>query len=915
MISVLIMLGAALVQGAHPSLPVVFEEAEAPGRYVGRGAGFHVALDESGVSFAEGVRMHFGAAPVKPVGTTPTGGVSNYLLGPSPARWRTGVKHFKRVEYRGLHPGIDLVFYGNPDRLEFDYAVSPGSDPGRIRLWFEGGKLRLSRSGDLELDSGRTRVKLNKPALYQPGGKKVEGEWKLLGKNTVGFEVAHYDRTRALIIDPVLYTTYWGAVATDAISAVATDPSGNLYITGYTNSTSLTTTATGWKRTLQAGDSDAFVAKLNPAGTTILYSTFLGGPSPDYGRAIAVDSTGAAYITGSTIAYFPVTAGAFRQSPADSPEAFAAKLDAAGSGLVYATYLGGAGAGQGIAVDSAGNAWIAGYTYTASFPVTSTVQPVYSGSTDGFLIRLNATGSAMTFGSFFGGRGEDQATAVAVDSAGDAYITGYTSGQGFLNSGGAFQSTLSGATDAFVVKVRANGNLGFSTYLGGPGIDRGYAIAVDSAGNAYVGGQTGSTTGFPTTAGAYSTAHAGGTWDGFVTKVNALGTALAWSTLLGGGGSCQVQDPIRTQSCDAVLGLAVDSFGSVFATGLAGTGFPTVVPAQATAGGAGDGFVAHLSSTGAQLLYSTFIGGSGGDMMLSAAMSAGVPVVAGVTASTNVPVTSGALRTSNPGGFEGVLTRLNTCSVTLAVPSSFFPAAAGSYTLDIFAASTCTWTSVTADPWITVTAPNGTGNGQIQYALATNAGLQRTGTISVNGQNFSVIQVIGSCLQLGYYGSWFPSTGGAYDLPIFATCAWTAISSQPWITFQGGNSGGGNGVLHYLIDVNSTGGIRSGQIDVNGIKFDVNQIGGAGSLSCSYNLSRTQDAFSSAGGSSSLLVTAAQGCEWTVTQQPSWLTVTAGLAGNGDGVVGYTASPNTTGAARSGQLVLAGQTVTVTQSN
>lgn len=911
----LILVMVPLVRAGQPTLPVIFEQSETPGRYVGRARGAALLLDEAGITLPGGTRVTFDGSRAKPIPSEATGGVSNYLTGSDRTRWRTNVKHWRRVEYRGLLPGIDLVFYGNPGQLEFDYVVARGADPSRIRLRFKGGPARLTRAGDLEIGSGEAWARLKKPVLYQPGGKAVSGRWKLLDKDVAGFEVGPYDRTKPLIIDPVLYTTLWGAIGTDAISGVAGDPAGNMYITGYTNSTLLTTTATGWKRSLQAGDTDAFVTKLNPAGTTVIYSTFLGGPAADYGRAIAVDSTGAAYITGATIGYFPVTAGAFRQNPTDSPEPFVAKLDPTGATLVYATYLGGGGSGQGIGVDSAGNVWVAGYTYTASFPVTFTVQPTYSGNTDAFLLRLNTTGSAITFSSFFGGRGEDQATAVAVDSVGDAYITGYTSGLGFQTSGGAFQTTLAGAIDAFVAKVRSNGNLAYATYLGGTGIDRGYAIAVDAGGNAYVGGQTASTTGFPVNTGAYSTAHSSGTWDGFITKVGPTGTALVWSTFLGGGASCQVQDPVRTLFCDAVLGIAVDAVGSVYAAGLAGTGFPTVAAPQSTAGGAGDGFVAQFSTTGSQLIYSTFVGGTGGDMMLAATMAAGTAVAAGVTNSTTIPVTSGALRSSNPGGFDGMLTRLNTCGITLAVPSSFFPSSAGFYTLDILAPSTCTWTAVSGDSWVTVTGATGTGNGQIAYALAANPGLQRVGTIYVNGQPFSLIQVIGSCVQLGYYGSWFPSSGGTYTVPVFATCGWTATSSQPWITFSGGNTGSGNATLSYQIAANTTGGVRAGQIDVNGIKFDINQIGGAGSLSCSYNLSRTSDSFDRTGGSSSLLVMASTGCEWTVTSTPAWVTVTAGMAGNGDGVVGYTASANTTGAARSGQIVVAGTPVTITQTN
>lgn len=903
---------------ANVQLPLVFEahSGAAGTRFTARPGGLKLSFDDAGLSILavgerDPVRIRFGGRST-PEGSEPTGGESHYLIGPDRGRWRTHVKHFRRVRYPSVYPGIDMVFYGAGRDLEFDFAVQPGADPGAIRMRVEGaGRPRVSAAGELVIGSFR----FGKPTLYQPtadGRRQVRGAFRI-DRGQVGFDVGVYDRSLPLIIDPILlYTTYWGGLGNDTITGLTTDSTGNIYITGYTASTSLPTTTGVYKRILNPGDTDAFVAKLNPAATSILYSTFVGGGSGDYARAIAVDSTGAAYITGATIGNFPVTSGAFRQSPVDAPAIYAAKLDATGASLSYATYLGGGGVGLGIAVDSTGSAWIAGYTTTPAFPVTLGLQPIFSGASDGFLMRLNGGGTAMTFSTFLGGRGEDQATSVTLDSSGNAYVAGYTSGQGFLVTGGAYQAAHGGGTDAFVAKVISGGSLSYSTYLGGTADERAHAVAVDASGNAYVGGQTASAN-FPVTAGAYQTVHAG-SWDGFVTKLNAAGSAASYSTMIGGSGQCVVTDLVRSNFCDSVYGIAVDGTGSAYLAGLAGSGFPLAGAQQTVAGGAGDGFAARLSANGTRLLYSTYMGGTGGDLLASAALGAGVPVMGGLTTSTNLPVTAGALRTSNPGGYEGMLTRLGACTSTLGSSGSFFPKTSGNYSIDVFAPAGCSWAATTEAPWITLTTTAGVGNGPLQFTVAANTGLARSGTIDVGGATYTVQQVIGSCVQLGYYGSWFPASGGSYTVPVFADCAWTASSNQSWIGIVSG-AGSGNGSVSYTIAANSTGVVRSGQIDVNGIKFNVNQVGGAGSLSCSYTLSRQQDLFDSFGGSSSLLVTSQAGCQWTVSNPHSWITITAGLAGNGDGVIGYTVERNLTGAPRAGEFSVAGVTVAISQGN
>lgn len=919
---VAILLGSLRLDGA---LPLVFEpnhgQYDPSIRYVSRRPDFSVLLKQDRAILASGketVEVLFAGGHAEPRGTEPTGGRSNYLKGPDPESWRTGIPHYARVRYVGVYPGVDLVFYGNGQRLEFDFLVHPGADPAAIRLKVAGArKVALGKDGSLSLHSGDSEFRFPSPEVYQPtaaGRRPVRGAYRLGRAGTVSFNLGAYDRSNALVIDPVLYTTYWGGIASDIIFGTASDSGGNIYLTGYSNSFTFTTTAGAYKTALASGDADAFVTKLNPAGTAVVYSTFLGGPSSDLGRAIAVDASGAAYVTGSTIGRFPVTAGAFRQAPTDAPEIFAAKIGPTGATLEYATYLGGAGSGQGIAVDSSGSAIVAGFTYTPSFPLVSPLQSIYWGGQEGFVAKLDATGTALLYSTFLGGQGEDQATAVAVDSSGSAYVAGYTSGQGYQTTSGVYQASLAGGTDAFILKISSSGAAVYSTYLGGGSNDRANAIAVDGAGNAYVGGQTASAN-FPVTAGAFQTIFGGGGADGFVAKLGPAGAALAYSSYLGGNGACQVSDSIRSHICDSVFAIAVDSTGTAYLGGLAGSGFPLVAAQQTVAGGAGDGFAARMDSGGAQLLYSTFIGGTSQDVVLGVIIAAGTPVMAGLTSSTNIPVSAGALRAASSGGlYEGFVTALNSCPVTLGSSGSFFPPGSGTFQLDVFAANSCAWNASSNVSWITFNTVAGIGNGQVSYNVATNTGPHRVGQISVGGQSFTVEQITGACFQLGYYSSWFPQAGGSFSLPVFGTCAWAATSNVPWVTITSG-SGSGNGQVDYTLSANNTGEARFGQIDVSGQKVDINQVGGAAGLACQYSPSRTQSTFDRSGGSSSILISTAPGCEWNVSTTQSWIRITGGLAGSGTGIVGYTVAANTTGQPRTGQVLVSGIAISITQLN
>lgn len=583
---------------------------------------------------------------------------SNYFVGSDPAQWRTNIPSYSRVRYAEVYPGIDMVYYGDQRQLEYDFVVAPGADPNLIQMAFGGIEdFEISRMGDLLLHTARGDIRQSKPVAYQETNgvrQEVCVSYVPNGVGRVGFQLGAYDSARPLIIDPVLiYSSYLGGSGFDQGYAIAVDSLGNAYVTGKTAATDFPTTAGAFQTNYGGGD--AFVTKLNSAGTAVIYSTYLNGAA---GNGIAVDSAGNAYVTGETLTpNFPTTADAFQTSPMGF-DAFVTKLNAAGSALVYSSRFGGNfdDFGRAIALDGAGNAYITGWTVcrsaTCTFPTVNAFQPNYAGgNNDAFVTKINNSGSALVYSTYLGGGKfingtEDWGEGIAVDGAGSAYVTGYTYSPDFPVTAGAFDTAGLGL-DAFITKFAPDGaSLAYSTFLGGWGREQGHGIAVDANGNAYVAGLTESldnpfTTayeGFPVTAGAFQRK---GSYDAFVTKINPQGSALVYSTYLGG-----------STGVDRAWGIAVDDAGNAYVIGdTTSTNFPTSSPIQATyGGGLSDAFVTKLNALGSGLVYSTFLGGSLFDEGRGIALNENGDVYAtGDTSSSDFP-TVGAVQANNGGG-------------------------------------------------------------------------------------------------------------------------------------------------------------------------------------------------------------------------------------------------------------------------
>ena len=656
----------------------------------------------------EVVRMQLAGANADsvPVGEERLPGSSNYFRGNDPAKWFTDVPNFAKVRYAGIYPGVDLVYYGNQQQLEYDFVVAPGASARPIRLHFSGAKaLKLTAQGDLAIAAEDGSIAFRKPEIYQmQGGRRqpVAGEFRLLAHNSVGFQLGRYDHSRPLVIDPILaYSTYFGGTNADFVVAVTADASGDAYVTGLTISEDFPLTAGAFQAVNYATPSNAvstaFISKFNASGTALLYSTYLGGVAiantlheqGDYGKAIAVDAAGNAYVTGYTYSSdFPITSGAFQKgnqaATVGLATGFVTKLNPSGTALVYSTYLGGSLLDEltSLAIDSSGDAYISGISFSSDFPTTSGVLQTanQSAASNGFnavISKLNPTGSALLYSTYLGGGSSDGSTLggiywtnpIVVDKNGNAYVAGFTASGNFPVSANAYQKTNHGSFNITVSKLNPTATqLLYSTYLGGSTSSVIEGLAVDGAGNAYVAGYT-SDTDFPVTTGAFQTVNHADTntttsaesnQNGFLAKINATGTALVYSTYLGG--------TTGPWGGDQIYDLAIDGSGDAYVAGSAmSDDFPVTANAfQSKNAGSthccdyltytSDGFLTEFNPAGSALIYSTYLGGTGtqnpvgpggsGDTAYGLALGRnGNVYVVGFTTSSNFPLTAGAFET------------------------------------------------------------------------------------------------------------------------------------------------------------------------------------------------------------------------------------------------------------------------------
>jgi hypothetical protein len=767
-----------------------------------------------GVATVDTLRMKLAGANLKAAvaGVDPQPGVVSYLIGNDPKKWHTGISTYGKVNYAQIYPGVDLVFYGNQRQLEYDFVVAPGADPSRIAWQIQGANAALDADGNLLLNAENGPASFKKPVVYQADGDKkipIQGSYEVAG-NQVRFRLGNYDHAKPLIIDPVLsYATYLGGTGIDGIGffigpglanlpsqAIAVDAEGSVYVTGYTYSSDFPT-QNSYKNTQPAklsGSSwpSAFVTKFSPDGSSLVYSTYLGGNGYDYGYAIAVDSSGSAFVTGSTASPdFPVTAGAFQTvcspqpnnfggppySPAcnsfNEPSAFVTKLNPTGTGLVYSTFLGGFGnAGAvAIALDAAGRAYVAGnmqeecdtnYLFESCFPTTAgAVIPASALSTKavGFLSVFDPSGAKLLYSTAFGDlistgpnaaeAGDTYAVGVTVDANGYIYLVGHTEAGDLPTTTGVIQPTQGPAYNGFrlyawrgfVAKfypIASSGgtSLVYSTYLGAPALNSTSnlgdfigGVAADSDGSVYVDGLTESPN-YPVTTGAYQTTCYGAPGSSacsaaYVTKLNSTGSAIVWATYLGG---FSISDAL------AMVGpMQLDGNGNVYIEGqMSGADytFPLINPVEPYAGGNWETFVAELNPTGSKLLFSTAIGngGTGGGTYAPAGLAVdaqGNIYSAGNTNDTGLLFTPGAFQTPTDFGTQccvpenGVVAKISaqsTATVALAVSSS--PAQAGQ-------AVTLTATVTQAQQYASM--PTGTVEFQDESTLLSTVALNASG--------------------------------------------------------------------------------------------------------------------------------------------------------------------------------------------
>ena len=666
---VLLLLAVSLPAWAdnYGNLPLSFEknqgQTDARVQFLSRGHGHTLFLTSTEAVLASGhdvFRMKLaGANPAsRAEGVEQQIARSNYFIGSDSTKWRTGIPNYGRVRFTEVYPGIDLVYYGKDRHLEYDWIVKPGADPSKIRLKFAGVKgMRVDRNGDLVLQTASGEIRQKKPIVYQE--KEIAGRYVIRRGHEAGFEVGPYDAAKPLVIDPVLvYSSYLGGIAGDYGSAIAVDSAGHAYVMGVTGSTNFPTVPAQ-----QDAGFSAFLTKVSADGKSLLFSTYLAGTDGGFTpTAFALDSAGNVFMTGTTASQYLPAVNAYQahvtKAQGYSSSVWVMKLNPAGNTVLFSTYLSGSkdDTSYAIAVDTAGNPYVTGLAGSSDFPTVNPIQATPGGFGDTFISKFSADGSTLLYSTYLGGNGADIGRSIAVDISGNAYVTGSTVSTNFPTVN-PFQSTqLQSSSSAFVAKINPSGSAFiYASYLGGlsgQGSNVGSAIAADSSGNAYVTGADNS----GILPGQIGSAHGG--IDAFVTTINATGSVVH-SRFLGGS------------STDKGFAITVNALGQPWVTGITySSDFPTVNPLMAARPDFAEQiFVSQLSADLSTFLFSTYLSGatsSGDESHAIAVDSEGSAYVTGFTPSTDFPTVNPfqaasagnqdafVLKISNSAGGNGV---------------------------------------------------------------------------------------------------------------------------------------------------------------------------------------------------------------------------------------------------------------------
>lgn len=759
------------------------------------------------------------------------------------------------------YSGIDWLFSGEAHRLEYSFELHPGADPKQIRMLFPNGKLSILPNGDLEIRYGARKVIHSAPEAFQiVDGKRVLVPVKFLERSrSIGFELGSYDHAKALIIDPVLsYYLFEGGVQQDTATAAIADPEGFLYYAGWSNSLDLLISGTPY-RDFNSGKRDAFLAKLGANGNFI-YTTYIGGAENDEPSGISFDSFHNAYLAGTTFsANFPTFSTSLQQSYGGNGDAFVLKMNAEGSSLTYSSYLGGSSldSGQGVASDSQGFATFIGFTSSSNLPLVNARQTSFGGVEDLFLFKLHSNSSEVVYSTYFGSDRGEEGTAIALDSLGNAYITGRAD-CGSL-SPGASLGPLSG-TDVLVMKWKADGTgAAYVTCVGGNGTEAGYGIAVDGIGDTYVTGYT-SSTNFPVfqpLQPAYG-GQDGTLGDAFVFKLNAAGNQFVYSTYLGGSKD------------DWGQSIAVNTLGEAFVAGTTSSpNFPATFSAQ-PGPSTRAGFLARLSAQGGTLLNTWFFDGITGDDRYSVTLDTRgeIYVAGGATSQFRLP--SSRRGPLNP--FKGTA---NSDAFIAKLTSSQIQVIQDTYTHVL---------------------PN--TNDFVLTQRVINRGTEDADNISFRGSIPSGLTLV-NCVSAK--ATCFNS-GTAYrvdvgQLPvgkaIEVTLTMRFVSVGQGIAFSIVNNVTTDTYDSYLADNSSTATLFLGQPGT----------------SCNFALSALTQTIQAAGGAVTLSISAPLSCPWAAMTQSDWISFTSPNLATGSSNLTLNVAPNPLTISRIGSLMVAGQRV------